>query len=103
MTPEAKIVRKIHDYLTRQRRDGVPCWWIKTHGSAYQKRGVPDILLCWRGRFVGIEVKQSGQSPTRIQAHTMRMIREAGGLAFVARSVDDVQREINQGSKWDAL
>jgi len=35
-------------------------WWFKTHGSAYQMAGVPDIIGCYKGRFIAFEVKIPG-------------------------------------------
>ena len=29
----------------------------KVYGSGYSKKGEPDLLVCFRGRFVGLEVK----------------------------------------------
>ena len=58
--------------------------------------GCPDILCCWpgvqysSGIFVGIEVKRVGGRLRPEQAACLDAIRKAGGLAFVARSVDDV-------------
>lgn len=52
--------------------------------------GCPDILCCLGGRFVGVEVKRKGGRLRPEQAACMDSIRKAGGLAFVARSVDDV-------------
>jgi Holliday junction resolvase len=59
--------------------------------------GTPDLLVCLGGLFVGIEVKQPGKSPSKIQQHRMRQIQDAGGVAFVATSVDDVE------AKFEAL
>ena len=53
--------------------------------------GIPDILgVCRNGRFLGIEVKtQKGRIEDHQEAfHTW--ISSAGGLVFVARSVEDV-------------
>ena len=49
---EVQLTRKILKAL--RNRGGL---WFKIHGSAYQMTGLPDIIGCYRGRFVGIEVK----------------------------------------------
>jgi hypothetical protein len=41
-------------------------------------------------RFLAIEVKRSGEFPTQEQAAFLKAVRDAGGLAIVARSVHDV-------------
>lgn len=37
------------------------CKVIKTVGGPYQERGVSDLLLCWHGRYVAIELKEPGR------------------------------------------
>lgn len=66
-------------------------WWTKYHvGPRYAQAGVPDILGCYKRRFIALEVKVPGNKPTKLQAETIRKIREHGkGLAFVIYSVDD--------------
>lgn len=49
-----------------------------------------DFLCCIDGRFVGVEVKSKYGKMTPRQAVIINQIRDAGGIAFVARSVDDV-------------
>lgn len=58
------------------------CWVIKTQEVA--RRGVPDILMCLRGKFIGIELKQQGKKPDALQSHTLGAIVKAGGVGFCA-------------------
>lgn len=70
---------------------------VKIHGSAFMPAGTPDILACVGGRFVGIEVKkQTGGIVSKLQEFKIKQIHEAGGVAFVARSVEDVERELSR-------
>lgn len=46
------------------------------------RRGVPDVLMCYRGFFVAIELKREGKTPDPLQTVKIQEIREAGGLAF---------------------
>jgi hypothetical protein len=65
------------------------CWVIKA--AVCNERGVPDILCCYRGRFVGFEVKTAKgriSGPQRVQNER---IRRACGRAVVVRSVADVR------------
>ncbi len=63
-------------------------WWVKIHGSAYMA-GIPDILGCYEGRFVAIEVKRPDTSygVTPRQQLNLDRIAAAGGLSGVATSV----------------
>ena len=54
--------------------------------------GVSD-LLGWteHGRFVAIEVKAGRRQPTDEQAAFIELVRRSGGLAGVARSVEEAR------------
>lgn len=55
------------------------------------QRGVPDILCCLNGRFIGFEVKRFGAKPTPIQHAQHQRIAAAGGVVYVVRSIDEIQ------------
>lgn len=44
--------------------------------------GIPDILGCYKGRFIAIELKVGKNKPTMIQKYVMNLINNAGGNAF---------------------
>lgn len=84
---EADIVRAILTHL--RSLDGCFCW--KEHGGPYGTNGIPDIICCYRGRFVAFEVKTEKGRPSRLQDAVIHQIGRAGGLALVVRSVEDVK------------
>jgi hypothetical protein len=47
------------------------------------------------GRFLAIEVKRPGGKATPEQQQFIDTINQAGGLAFVARSVEEVEKYIS--------
>jgi hypothetical protein len=51
--------------------------------GGYGKSGVPDIVVCVGGKFVGIECKANGNKPTALQLKNLNAIVAAGGYAFV--------------------
>lgn len=58
------------------------------------KRGVPDILCCYKGRFIGLEVKVPN---TKIPPHQIfqgTLINIAGGQWWVVNNVEDVKRAL---------
>ena len=86
MKSEATIQALILKFM---RTLGPACWVIKA--AVCNERGVPDILCCYKGRFVGFEVKTAKgriSGPQRIQNER---IRRACGRAVVVRSVADVR------------
>ena len=67
------------------------CFAWKEHGGLYGTAGVPDVICCLDGRFFAFEVKTPEGRLTKLQEHTIQRIKDAGGHAFVVRSVDDVK------------
>ena len=61
------------------------------------KEGVSDILACVNSKFVAIEVKKKGRLPTEAQGRFLQNIRDAGGIAGVCRSIDDVVELLKGG------
>lgn len=58
------------------------------------KTGCPDLLVCYKSIFVGIEVKAPGKlgNLTKIQEAQLAKIVEAGGNAYVVDSLEDVKK-----------
>ena len=87
---EAELITKIKDYLKT-----IPdCFYWKEHGGQYGTAGIPDMIVCYRGRFIAFECKVGSNQPTVLQAVTIRKIIEAGGYALVIRSVDEAKQVI---------
>lgn len=62
--------------------------------------GAPDIIGVLRGgRFIGIEVKAERGRQDAAQVAFQKMVEAMGGLYIVARSVEDVRRQLPEG--WD--
>lgn len=82
--PEGKLVKKIKELVVEH--GGRP---FKIHGSdeGFQEVGIPDLLWCVRGRFVGAEVKQPGAQLRPAQRRILHEIYEAGGVAAVIETV----------------
>lgn len=78
MAAEKNFENRIKKYI----RD-IGGYEVKYFANAYTKRGIPDILACINGHFVGIEVKAEDGKPSQFQILNIKMIREAGGFAFV--------------------
>ena len=60
------------------------CYFIKYWGGGeFTKAGVPDILCCCNGRFIGIEVKSATGRPSPLQIHNLKEINKSGGYAVL--------------------
>lgn len=67
---------------------------FKIHGGPTMMAGLPDLVICYRGQFIGMEIKVPDPSsqPSVIQRRRIKEIREAGGRAYVVRSVASAVR-----------
>lgn len=90
LTPESKVKAKVVKIL---REEGVYYFFPATHG--YGRSGVPDIICCVAGKFLGIECKAGKNKPTALQVHEIEQIRRAGGMAVVVNEENwDSVREL---------
>ena len=88
---EREIVTAIRKYLASL---GSDVFFWKEHGSVYGTNGVPDIICCYKGRFLGLECKLPGGRLTELQKRAIEKINRAGGVACRVESVEDVKRVI---------
>lgn len=82
---EAEITRAIRALL---KAFNIFHW--KQLGTLGMPKGISDIIGIHRGRFLAIEVKRPGNKLSDRQARFLRSVSDAGGIALVAYSVDDV-------------
>lgn len=80
--PESRLQRAIQHALMNR-----GAFVFKVHGSQYMMTGLPDLVLCYRGWFVALEVKMPGNDASPAQKLRIKQIRKAGGRAYVVRSV----------------
>ena len=95
---EEAVVKRITKVLDRR-----GAWWVKTTGVS--KVGCPDLLVCYKGRFLAIEVKRHRDSSyqlTRKQQHELERVKKARGIALVAYGVEDVEPWLNGIDSRDA-
>ena len=78
MAQEKTFENKIKKFLEEN-----GAWYVKFFANSYTKSGIPDILACVNGYFVGIEVKAQNGKPSELQLYNIRKIRKAGGFAMV--------------------
>ena len=96
---EKTIETSIIGYL---RHSGVLCFKVENGGVFDQKRGafrfnrgtrylgIPDILGIFKGQPLAIEVKSAKGRLSEHQASFLQDWANHGGIALVARSVEDV-------------
>ena len=67
------------------------CFAFKEHGGLYGTSGIPDIIVCYKGKFVAFEVKTENGKLSKLQEVTIRKIQSAQGLALNVTSLDEVK------------
>ncbi len=78
MTPEAKVKKKVYKLL----KDNGAYYFSPIMGG-YGKAGVPDIIACYKGKFLGIECKAGNNVPTKLQWANLKQIQNVGGISLV--------------------
>lgn len=92
MTPEAKVKKRVKQILAE-----VGAYHAMPIGTGFGNAGVPDFLVCLRGRFYGIECKANGGKPTALQLKHLDDIRKAGGVALLIdeTNVETLRKELS--------
>lgn len=78
MAQEKNFENKIKQYLKNN-----DYYFVKYFANRMTKVGVPDILACVNGSFLGIEVKSSTGKPSELQIYNVKTINECGGFAVI--------------------
>jgi VRR-NUC domain len=108
---ETELVRTLLDYLHLIK--GALAWrqnsGAAVFGEGSQRRfvrmntaaGCSDIIGIMpdgSGRLLAVEVKMPGKQPTPMQAAFLDQVNSAGGCAFVAHSIGELDMELN--NRW---
>jgi penicillin-binding protein-related factor A (putative recombinase) len=92
---EKEITHSIRSYL---KAFGIFHW--KVWQGLGSTPGVPDIVGVYSGRFFAIEVKTEKGKLSPHQERFIANINDNGGLAFVARCIDDVENNMHLKMNW---
>lgn len=74
---------KLYENKIKKFLESEGAWFVKFFANRMTKEGIPDILACVNGYFVGIEVKAQNGRPSELQKYHCEQIRKAGGFAFI--------------------
>lgn len=97
MAKEKDFENRIKKYI-----DSVGGWQVKFFANAYTKTGIPDVLACVNGHFIGVEVKAENGRISALQTMQIKRIRAAGGIGVVVypsgweafkRLIDDLKQD----------
>lgn len=79
MAEEKNFENKVKQFL-----ESKGCYFFKYWGGGqFTKAGIPDIICCHNGYFVGIEIKAKNGKPSPLQIHNLKKIDESGGYGVL--------------------
>jgi uncharacterized protein (DUF488 family) len=78
MTPEGKVKEVVKKFLKEK---GI--YYIMPATGGYGSSGAPDIVVCHKGKFYGLEIKSGENKPTALQMDNLNRIEKNGGYAIV--------------------
>lgn len=82
-TPEAAVKASVKAIL-----DEMHVYHFSPFQAGMGRAGIPDIICCYNGRFIGIECKAGNNITTALQNRELAAIHAAGGFAFVIRETN---------------
>ena len=96
-TPESKVKAKCVDIIKRNK-----AYYFFPAQNGYGRAGIPDIIVCYRGMFLGIECKAGFNKTTALQEREMADIHRAGGSAMVIRedTTELLEEWFHERSQW---
>ena len=85
---EKSIQNSVMKYLKK-----VPDSWFCKISDKYMA-GVPDIIGCYKGYYIAIELKTEKGKVAPIQHWVHEQIRKAHGVIWVCTSVEEVKKHL---------
>ena len=103
MTPEGKVKKRVKAILDEQQ-----VYHFSPMQNGMGRAGIPDIVACHLGKFIGIECKAGDNKPTALQERELNRILNAGGEAYVINeeNIEQLREELiwmNKHLKDDLL
>jgi hypothetical protein len=88
MTPEGKVKDKVKRLLK-----AMDIYYAMPATGGYGASGVPDFLVCLKGKFIGVECKAGKGKPTALQLKNLAEIEASGGIAVIVNEDNLAQFE----------
>ena len=93
MSGESKEQKDVIDWVMRKEN----VWLVKFTATVFSKKGIPDLILCVNGRFVGIEMKRpKGGVRSPLQKREREKILKSGGICEFCETAVAAKRLIQE-------
>jgi Holliday junction resolvase len=95
---------KVKDAVVKILKERGAYYFFPVTGG-FGRSGVPDVVACYEGRFIGIECKAGTNKPTALQLAELAKIDKAKGLTMVVneQNVSWVENTLNALDNLDTL
>lgn len=80
-TPEGEIKDQVRKIL-----DEMNAYYFFPAANGYGRTGIPDVIACVGGHFVGIECKAGSKQPTALQQRELDNIEKAEGTGLLVNA-----------------
>jgi Holliday junction resolvase len=80
-TPEGEIKDQVRKIL-----DEMGAYYFFPAANGYGRTGIPDVIACIGGHFIGIECKAGSKQPTALQQRELDNIEKAEGTGLVVNA-----------------
>ena len=80
-TPEGEIKDQVRKVL-----DEMGAYYFFPAANGYGRTGIPDIIACVGGHFIGIECKAGSKQPTALQQRELDNIEKAEGTGILVNA-----------------
>jgi Holliday junction resolvase len=89
-TPEGEIKDQVRKVL-----DDMGAYYFFPAANGYGRTGIPDVIACVGGHFVGIECKAGSKQPTALQQRELDNIEKAEGTGILVNADNiDILKDI---------
>jgi Holliday junction resolvase len=76
--PEGKVKDAVRKIL-----ETTGAYWFMPAMGAFGRSGIPDVIACHKGHFIGIECKAGKGKTTTLQDRELANINNTGGTALI--------------------
>lgn len=82
-TPEKAVKNSVVKIL-----NDLDAYYFFPATGGFGRSGVPDIVACYQGKFIGIECKAGDNKPTALQLRELDKIADHGGVSLVINELN---------------
>jgi Holliday junction resolvase len=95
---------KVKDAVVKILKERGAYYFFPVTGG-FGRSGVPDVVACYEGRFIGIECKAGTNKPTALQLAELAKIDKAKGVTMIVNenNVAWIETTMNAIDNLDAL